>query len=164
MVEDLAQAPCAMSTLEVLQIFPTQHKNLLTALGALDPDNTNLIHFNVENYKSRLLHKIAFQVITKVFGNKFFRMILDEGASTSVLSLTCWKALGYPKLVTSPTTLKAFDGWGFQPHGLISALAVELGGKTISIQVEVVDALLDYNLLLGINWFHAMTALASRVF
>ena len=48
-VEDIAQAPCAMSTLEVLQSFPTQCKNLLTALGALDSDNTNLIHFNVED-------------------------------------------------------------------------------------------------------------------
>ena len=38
-VEDLAQAPCAMSTLEVLQSFPTQRKNLLIALGALDLDN-----------------------------------------------------------------------------------------------------------------------------
>ena len=52
-VEDLAQAPCAMSPLEVLQSCPTQRKNLLTTLGALDPDNTNLIHFNVENYKSK---------------------------------------------------------------------------------------------------------------
>ena len=47
-VEDLAQAPCAISTLELLQSFPTRRKNLLTELGALDPDNTNLIHFNVE--------------------------------------------------------------------------------------------------------------------
>ena len=71
-VEDITQAPCAMSTLEVLQSFPTQCKNLLTALGALDPDNTNLIHFNVENYKPILPHKIAFQIITKVVGNKVF--------------------------------------------------------------------------------------------
>ena len=71
-VEDLAQAPCVMSTLEVLQSFPTQRKNLLTTLGALDLDNTNLIHFNVENYKSRLPHKLAFQVITKVIGKNFF--------------------------------------------------------------------------------------------
>ena len=82
---------------------------------------------------------------------KVFQMVLDEGASTSVLSLTCWKALGSPELVTSPTTMKAFDIRGFHPHGLISALAVELGGKTVSIQVEVVDAPLDYNLLLGRN-------------
>ena len=34
-IEDLAQAPCTISTLEILQSCPTQHKNLLTALGAL---------------------------------------------------------------------------------------------------------------------------------
>ena len=118
-----------MSTLEVLQSCPTQRKNLLTTLGSLDLDNTNLIHFNIENHKSRLPHKLAFQIITKVVGKKVFQTVLDEGASTSVLSLSCWKALGSPELVTSPTTLKAFDGRGFQPHGLISALAVELGGK-----------------------------------
>ena len=88
-VEYLAQAPCAMSTLEVLQSCPTQHKNLLTTLGDLDPDNTNLIHFNVENYKSRLLHKIAFQIITKVLKKNFFRTVLDEGASTSAFPMSC---------------------------------------------------------------------------
>ena len=91
-------------------------------------------------------------------------MVLDEGASTSVLSLSCWKDLGSPKLVTSPMTLKAFDGWGFQSHGLISALAVELVEKTLSIKIEVVDAPLDYNLLLGRNWFYAMIAVASTIF
>ena len=108
-----------------------------------------MIHFNVENYKSRLTHKLAFQVITKVVGKQVFRMILDEGASTSILSLSSWKSLGSLELVTSPTTLKAFDRRGFQPHGLISSLVVVLGGKPISIQLEVVDAPLDYNLLLG---------------
>ena len=102
-----------MSTLEVLQSCPTQRKNLLTALGALDPDNTNLIHFNVENYKSRLPHKLAFQIIMKIVGKKVFRTVLDEGASTSVLSLSCCKAIDSPELVTSPMTLKAFDGRGF---------------------------------------------------
>ena len=153
-----------MSTMEVLQSCPTQRKNLLTTLGALDLDNTNLIHFNVKKYKSRLPHKIAFQNITKVVGKKVFRTVLDQGASTSVLSLSYWKAIGSPELVTSPMTLKSFDGRGFQPHGLIPSLPVELGGKSVSIQVEVVDAPLDYNLLLGRNWFYGMTALASTVF
>ena len=61
-----------MSTLEVLQSCPTQCKKLLTALGALYPDNTNMIHFNVENYKPRLPHKLAFHIITKVVGKKVF--------------------------------------------------------------------------------------------
>ena len=153
-----------MSTFEVLQSCPTQRKKLLTALGALDLENSNLIHFNVENYKSRLPHKLAFQIIMKVVEKKVFRTVLDEGASTLVLSLSCWKSIGSPELVTSPTTLKAFDGRDFQPHGLIPALSVELGGKTISIQVEVVDASLDYNLLLGIYWLYAMTDFTSTVF
>ena len=99
-----------MSTLEVLQSCPTQCKNLLTALGALDLENYNLIHFNIENYKSILPHKLAFQIITKVVEKKVFRTVLDEGASTLVLSLSCWKAIGSPELVTSPVALKAFDG------------------------------------------------------
>ena len=41
---------------------------------------------------------------------------------------------------------------------------VELGGKTVSIQVEVVDAPLDYNLLLGRNWFYAMNVVSSTLF
>ena len=61
-------------------------------------------------------------------------------------------------------TLKSFDEWGFQTHGLISAITVELGVKTISIQVEVSYAPLDYNLLLGRNWFYAMNVVASTVF
>ena len=79
-VEDLSQEHCAMSALEVLQSCPTQRKNLLTALGALDLDNTNLIHFNVENYKPRLPHKLAFQIIMKLVGKNFFPTVLDEGA------------------------------------------------------------------------------------
>ena len=121
-VEDLTKAPCAMSTLEVLQICSTQRKKLLNALGALDPNNTNLIHFNPENHKSRLPHQLAFQIITKVVGKNIFRTVLDKGASTSVLSLSCWKAIGSPELTRSPMTLKAFDGRGFQTHVLMPAL------------------------------------------
>ena len=65
----------------------------------------------------------------KVVGKKFFRTILDEGASTSVLSLSYWKAIDSLELITSPTTLKSFDGLGFQTHGLIPALTVDLGEK-----------------------------------
>ena len=118
----------------MLQIFPTQHKNLLTALGAMDPGDMNLIHFNPENLKPRLPHQLAFQIITRVVRKKVFRIVLDEGVSTFVLYLLCWKAIGSLKLVKSPTTLKSFDGRGFQPHGLMPTLLVELGAKKISFR------------------------------
>ena len=41
---------------------------------------------------------------------------------------------------------------------------VHLGGKTIAIEVEVVDAPLEYNLLLGSNWMYHMQAVASSLF
>ena len=80
------------------------------------------------------------------------------------MSLSCWRAIGSPKINHSPTTLKAFDGCGFQPYGLLPAIHVELGGKSVSIHIEVVYAPLDYNLLLGHNWFYAMQAVASTIF
>ena len=99
-----------MSTLEVLQSYPTQCKNLLTTLGAFDPDNTNLILFNVENYKSKLPHQLAFQIASRVVGRKDHRTVLVEGASTSVFSIAYWRAIGSPKLTKYPMTLKAFNG------------------------------------------------------
>ena len=55
-VEDMTQAPYAMSALEVIQTFPTHQKNLLTALGAMDPTNRNIITFKLDDFKTRLSH------------------------------------------------------------------------------------------------------------
>ena len=43
--------------------------------------------------------------------------------------MSCWRAIGSPEINRSPTTLKAFDGRGFQPYGLLPALQIELEGK-----------------------------------
>jgi hypothetical protein len=80
------------------------------------------------------------------------------------MSLACWKGLKSPALDRSPTMLQAFNGRGFRPHELLQSLAVQLGGKTVSSDVEVVDALPDYNLLLGRSWFYSTTVVASLIF
>ena len=80
------------------------------------------------------------------------------------MSLSCWQALGSPTLVSSPTMLKAFDGHIFKPHEILTALPIKIGGKTVTIDVEVIDAPLDYNLLLGRTWFYGMSVVASTVF
>ena len=67
------------------------------------------------------------------------------------MSLSCWRANVSLEINRSPTTLKAFDGHGFQPYGLLPSIHVELGGKLVSIHISVVEAPLDYNLLLGRN-------------
>ena len=60
--------------------------------------------------------------------------------------------------------LKAFDGHIFKPHRILTALPVEIGVMTVTIDVEVIDAPLDYNLLLGRTWFYAMKVVASTIF
>jgi hypothetical protein len=78
--------------------------------------------------------------------------------------LACWKAIGQPVMYPSPTLIMAFDGHSFRPHGIIPSFPMKLGGKTMCIKVEVVDAPLDYNLLLGRSWIYAMHAVVSTVF
>ena len=60
--------------------------------------------------------------------------------------------------------LTAFDGRSFRLHDILPSLKVHLGGNTIAIEVEVVDAPLDYNILLGRNWIYSMQAVASSLF
>ena len=45
--------------------------------------------------------------------------------------------------------LKAFDGHVFKLHSIVPSFPITLGGKTVNVEVEVVDAPIDYNLLLG---------------
>ena len=44
--------------------------------------------------------------------------------------------------------LKDFNGNTFYPHGIIPSLPVGIGGNTVFVEVEIVHAPLDYNLLL----------------
>ena len=80
------------------------------------------------------------------------------------MSVACWKAIGSPTLSQSPTTLEAFDGRASRPYGILPRLPISLEGKTVEMEVEVVDATLTYNLLLGRSWIYAMQAVASSYF
>jgi hypothetical protein len=155
-VEDLAQAPCAMSALEVLQSCPSQRKALLQAIGVVDSADASLLSFDPEHSEPRLPHSIALQISVGCLGKQVHRTVLDEGAVTCIMSFTCYQALGSPTLAASQTVLKAFDGHVFSPHGILNAFPIELGGKTVTVEVEVVNAPLDYNLLLGRSWFYPM--------
>jgi hypothetical protein len=91
-------------------------------------------------------------------------MVVDEGASTCVMSLACWKAIGQPILSLSPTLLTSFDGHSFRPHGIIPSFPMWLGGKNMCIEFEVVDAPLNYNLMLGMSWTYPMHAVVATFF
>ena len=120
--------------------------------------------FDLENFTPCLPHQMAFQISVIVKNKCIFRIVVDEGASTCIMSLKCWKSLGSLTINQSPTILKAFDGRVFQLYGILQDLPIEVEGKMVNLDVEVVDAPLDYNLLLGRSWSYAMTVVVSYIF
>jgi hypothetical protein len=108
--DDLAQSPVAMSVLEVLQTCPTQQKSLLSTLGAVDPADTRLITFDLDSGEPRLPALIAFQIPVKIRNITVHRCIIDEGASTCIMSKTVWQKLGSLELIPSAITLLSYDG------------------------------------------------------
>jgi len=98
-VKDLVQASSTMSTLEVLQSFPIQWKALWKYIGGINPTDTNLIIFDLEDHIPWLLPQLAFQIQVIVSDKKICRTIIDEGASMCVMSITCWKAIYSPPLI-----------------------------------------------------------------
>jgi hypothetical protein len=118
--------------------------------------------------KPRLPYHVAFQIVvaypTKIFTRNIFRTVVEEGALTCVMSLACWKAIGQPILSPSPTLLTTSDGHSFRPHGIVPSFPVQLGGEIVCVKVEVIDAPLDYNLLLGWIWTYAMQVVVTIVF
>ena len=123
-MEDLAQAPLEMSALEVLQTCPSQWKALLSSIGGIDPTDSNLITFDLENHVHRFLHQLAFLIQVIIKGKTIHRTAIDEDASTCIMSLSCWKAIGSPPLNQSPNTLEAFDGRCSHPYGIFNDLPI----------------------------------------
>jgi hypothetical protein len=60
--------------------------------------------------------------------------------------------------------LKAFNGSRFQPYGVLPSLPITLEGKMVNVEVDVFDAPLDYNLLLGSSWIDSMRIVVSTLF
>jgi hypothetical protein len=121
----------------------------LKDISGIDLTDMNLIIFDFEDHVPRLPPQLAFHIQVIFSDKNIFQTVIDEGASTCVMYLTCWKAIGSPSLNESQNTLKAFNGSSFKPYGVLPSLPIMLEGKMVQVEVEVFDAPLDYNLLLG---------------
>ena len=61
-------------------------------------------------------------------------------------------------------TSRAYDGHPTKSQGILPHFPIVLAGKTVLIDIEVVNAQLDYNLLLRRSYMYSMRAVASIVF
>jgi hypothetical protein len=75
-----------------------------------------------------------------------------------------WQKLGSLELIPSAIKLRAYDGRPSSLEGLFQNFPIELEGKTILIDIEVIDAPLDCNIMFGRSYMYAMKAVASSVF
>ena len=133
-------------------------------MGAVDPTDTRLITFDLDNCKPRLPAAVAIQVPVKIRNITVHRCIIDEGASTCIMSKTVWQKLGSPEIIPFAITLRAYDRRPSSPKGLFQNVPVELRGKTILIDIKVIDAPLDYNILFGRSYMYTMKEVASSIF
>jgi hypothetical protein len=92
---------------------------------------------------------IPFQITVQVCGRDVPQTLIDEGSSISIFSSITWKDLGYPPLALVTQNLLSFNRRTSQPLGTLPQFPVTLGGKTIFIDVMVVQDPLDFSLLLG---------------
>jgi hypothetical protein len=70
----------------------------LKDIGGIDPIDTNLIVFDLEDHIPRLPPHLAFQIQFVVADKSICRIVIDDGAPTCIMSFTCWKAIGSPPL------------------------------------------------------------------
>jgi hypothetical protein len=89
---------------------------------------------------------------------------VDEGASTSILSSSAWKALGSPELVSASHELLYFDRHPSEYLGILPHFPILLGGKIVLVDVIVVQGPLDFNMILGHDYVYAMNVVVSTIF
>ena len=118
-----------MSALEVLQSCPLQMKALLSTLGFNDDNSSSVIKFETAGLQPYLPYYVSLLIHAECLNKIVKCIVIDEGAAASVMSLSCWKGLGSPKLSISTAMLTAFDGRSFQPHRIVPSVKVHLGGK-----------------------------------
>ena len=75
-----------------------------------------------------------------------------------------WKQLKSPELSPSTITWHSWDGHSSKPLGMYCNFPVTLARNTIHLDIEVIDAPLDQNILLGHSYTYAMSIITSMVF
>ena len=100
----------------------------------------------------------------RVSTKSILHTIVDEGASVSILSSTAWKAICSSFLVPDTDQILDFNLRPTTPLGIRPQLPITLEGKTVSIDVMVVQDPLDFNMLLGHDNVYTMRFLVSTLF
>jgi hypothetical protein len=85
-------------------------KGGIPLIPSTPPLSPRMVSFDWNDFvEPRLPFVAPFQIRVEVNSTNIYRCIVDEGASTSILSSSVLKVLGSPKLVSTSHELLAFD-------------------------------------------------------
>jgi hypothetical protein len=75
-------------------------------------------------------------------------IVIHEGSFVSILSVNAWQDFGSPYLAPVTQNSLTFDKRASRPLGITPQFLVNLGEKTVYVDVMVVHDPLEFNLLL----------------
>lgn len=107
---------------------------------------------------------MPFQIIIQAYNVFVPSTIIDEVTYISILSSTTRQALGSLQLMPVTQNLLAFNKGTSQPLAIVPKLCITLGRKIVYIDVMVVQAHLNFSLLLGCDYVYVMGDLVSSLF
>jgi hypothetical protein len=129
------------------------------------PPSPTMVSFHWNDLVEPCLPSSApFQIRFEFNSKKICRCIVDEGAFASILSSSVWKVLGSPEIVSALHELLAFDRRPTKYLGVLPQFPISLGGKTVLVDVIVVQGPLDFNMLLGRDYVYAMNVVVTTLF
>jgi hypothetical protein len=129
------------------------------------PASPGMVSFDLNDLVEILLPSFSpFQIRFEVNSIFFYQCIVDKGASASILSSSAWKALGSLELVSASHELLTFYKHPTEYLGILPHFPISLGGKTVVVNVIVVQGPLEFNMLLEHDYVCAMNVVVSMLF
>jgi hypothetical protein len=129
------------------------------------PPSLRMVSFYWNDLVEPRLYSVSpFQIRVEVNSKNIYRCIVDEGASSSILSSSILKFLGSPELVSASHEMLAFDRCPSEYLGVLPQLPISLSGKDVFVDVIVVQGSLYFNMLLGCDYVYSMNAVVSTLF
>jgi hypothetical protein len=103
---------------------PSHRNDFLSTLRDLEPCGSKVIKFDVTKIKPHLPYHMAFQIHVDYKKVTIKCIVIDEGASTSVMFLACWKAIVSLPLSQSMAIVGSFHRCSFRTIGILPTFLV----------------------------------------
>ena len=164
-MDEIWQSPTTMSTLYVLQTFPSQKKEFLSTLGTIDSLGCSLMTFNLDKSAPWLLSIVTINTYVTIRSLIIHWCITNDGACTYVMSTKNWKELKSQELVPSTTiNLREYDGSHSQSKGLYQNAPIKVPKKKMIIYVDVVKFPTQLQHYVRWSFMYAMKVVKSSIF